>query len=66
MKVKVIGQSLFFMGLLDKNYWTIIYISETVRDRVTKFSMVMNIDGIWVKYEGQGHKSKVKVSLSKM
>ncbi len=62
VNIKVIGQSsrspgqkLIFMDLLDKNYWTIIHISETVWDMVTKFNMVMEIDNIKVMYESQGH-----------
>ena len=65
-KVKVTtSKKSVFINILDKNYWTIIHISETVWDRVTKFWMVMNIDGIKVMYEDQGRRSKVKVTISK-
>ena len=40
------GKNFIFMDLLDKNYWTIIHILKTIRDRVTKFGVVMNSDGI--------------------
>ncbi len=51
---------------LDQNYWTIIHISRTVWVRVTKFGMAMNIDTIYVMYEGQGHRLKFTVTMSKM
>ncbi len=50
---------------LDKNYWTTIHISGTVWVRVTRFSIVVNIHGIWVTCEGQGHGSNFQVTMSK-
>ena len=33
--------------------------------RVTKFGMEMHMDAIWVDLDGQGHRSKVKVTRPK-
>ncbi len=36
----------FSLLILNQGYWKIIYISETISDGVSKFGMLMNIDGI--------------------
>ena len=42
-----------------------MHISETVGPRVTKFGKGMDVDDPKVDPEGQGHRSKVKVTRSK-
>ncbi len=51
---------------LTKSHWTIIHISVSVVARVTKFGMEMHLGGMWVDLEVQGHRSKIKVTRSKM
>ncbi len=45
--------------------WTKIHISGTIAPRVIKFGQNMNMDDSKVHPKGQGHSSKVKVTMSK-
>ena len=49
----------------DVRDWTIIHISGTIAPRVIKFGRNMDIDDSKVDFKGQGHRSKVKVTMSK-
>ena len=53
------------LSVCEKNAWKLIHISETVRPRVTKFGKGMDVDDPKDDLEGQGHRSKVKVTKSK-
>ena len=44
---------------------TVIHISKSIAPRVTKFGQSMNGDDPKVDFEGQDHRSKVKVTRSK-
>ncbi len=46
-------------------HWTIIHISKSIASRVMKFGQGMDVDDSKVDLEGQGHRSKVKVTRSK-
>ena len=50
---------------LDKKYWTIIHNLKSIAPRVTKFGQDMGVGDPEVDLEGQGHRSKVKVTRSK-
>ena len=51
---------------LDKNSWTISHISGIIWViRVTKSCMVTNSDDFWLIIDGQGHRSKIKVTHKK-
>ena len=50
---------------LDQNYRTIINISKSIAPRVLKFGQGMGVGDPEVDLEGQGHRSKVKVTRSK-
>ncbi len=66
LTLKVIGQSsrssgqkTRFLGL-EKNH-----ISKSIVPRVMKFGRGIDLDDLMVYLEGQGHRSKAKVSRSK-
>ena len=46
-------------------HWTIIHISKTVAVRGMKFGQDMHVDDPKDDLEGQGHRSKVRVTRSK-
>ena len=50
---------------LDKKYWTIIHNSKSIAPMVTKFGQDMGVGDPMVDLEGQGHRSKVKVTGKK-
>ena len=50
---------------LYKNSWTIIHISKSSAPRVMKFGQIMDVHDAKVDLEGQGHRSKIKVTRSK-
>ena len=50
---------------LDQNYWTIIHNSKSIAPRVLKFGQRIGMCDPEVYLEGQGQRSKVKVTRSK-
>ena len=44
---------------------TFIHISKSIARRIMKFGHIMDVDEPKVDLEGQGHRSKVKVTRSK-
>ncbi len=50
------------LSVCEKNAWKLIHISKTVGPRVTKFGKGMDVDDPKVDLEGQGYRSKVKVT----
>ncbi len=61
--LSVTGQKL--LDINYKNYWTIIHISKSIAPRFMKFGQGMDVDDAWVDLEGQGRRSKVKVTKLK-
>ncbi len=47
-------------------HWTIIHIAKSIAPRAMKFGQGMARDDPKVDFEGQGHRSKVKLTRSKI
>ncbi len=54
-----------FLSVCEKNDWILIHISETILPRVTRFGQGMDVNDLIVDREGQGDRSKVKVTRLK-
>ncbi len=64
---KILAALIFFsLSVCEKNTWKLMHISETVGPRVTTFGKAMGVDDPKVDPEGQGHRSKGRVTRAEM